>query len=112
MLQAIDLVRRTDDQIEAAWRERNWSSFFYLLLATIVAVTIVAFLLIFIVGIVYLEGTRAYYFFKASGGNVAGMYGALGNFAIAFAGIVLVIGPISGVVTMLAKEIGGDFKAR
>ena len=112
MLQVVELVRRTDDRIEAAWRERNWSSFFYLLLATTATVTIFAFLLIIVPGIVYLEVMRAYYFFKASATSVAGTYAALWNFAIAFGAIVLMIGPISGIVTMLAKEIGGDFKTR
>jgi hypothetical protein len=105
-------IHSLDEAIVTAWRSRNWQSFVKLWLASSVGVTAFVFLLIYIPGILFVEGTRVYRYFKVGGNaldgvavsaNISLLYSGLWNFAVAFAAITLVIALLSCPLTMIAQ---------
>jgi hypothetical protein len=113
-------VGRVDEMVENAWRNRAWSSFVVLWIACSVAITILAFLIVYIPSILYLEGSRIYYYMKLGQDMISGMplsnymslqYSALWNFAIKFGEVSGLMALITLIPTMIIKQLSGAVKS-
>ena len=101
-----ELMGRYDAQIEAAWRDRNWSEFGKHWVLGTIGITVLCFFLILIPGFIYAELARVFLLFKTGGGNIAGLHSSMSSFAGAFAAVAAVIAFVSCPLIMFSRLVG------
>jgi len=112
MIDLRELVTRADDEFEAAWRQRNWSAFVFLWLRNSAVLTVAAFILVCVCGVIGVEVNRIYYFIKGVETSVLPLYSGLWNYATSFTIVTAMMCLFSGLLFMIVKEVCGDFKTR